>query len=120
MWLHWCRRTGRDSASRCARSSAPKRNGRALGELGDPHGRSVRDLTSLIDVRERPLGEAEMGWVQDIDTPDDLRKARSGRAMSRVAAPSPGTDWSTINEARSQAHDANLDRRRVHGAEPAR
>src|SRR5665647_2876824 len=55
MWLHWCRWTGRDSASRCARSSAPKRHGRALGELGDPHGRSIRDLMSLIDVRERPL-----------------------------------------------------------------
>lgn len=39
-----------------------------------------------------------MGWVQDIDTLDDLRKARSARAPSRVVAPSPGTDWSTINE----------------------
>jgi molybdopterin-guanine dinucleotide biosynthesis protein A len=72
--------------------------GRALGALGDPHGRSIRDLMSLIDVRERTLGEAEMGWVQDIDTPDDLRKARSAWAPSRVAAPSLGTDWSTINE----------------------
>jgi Molybdopterin-guanine dinucleotide biosynthesis protein A len=71
---------------------------RALGELGDPHGRSMRDLMSLIDVRERPLSEAEMRWVDDIDTPDDLRKARLTRAPSRVAAPLPGTDESTIRE----------------------
>jgi hypothetical protein len=71
---------------------------RALAELGDPQGRSLRDLMSLIDVRERPLSEAEMRWVQDIDTPDDLRKARSGWAPSAVAAPSPGTDQSTMHE----------------------
>ena len=39
-----------------------------------------------------------MGWVQDIDTQDDLRKARSARAPSTVTAPSPGTNWSTITE----------------------
>jgi hypothetical protein len=39
-----------------------------------------------------------MGWIQDIDTPHDLRMARSARAPATVAAPSSGTDWSTINE----------------------
>ena len=61
----------------------------ALLELGDPYGRSLRDLLMLLDVRERPLDEAEMGWVDDIDTPDDLRKARSTPAPSIAAAPQP-------------------------------
>jgi molybdopterin-guanine dinucleotide biosynthesis protein A len=70
----------------------------ALAELGNPHGRSVRDLMSFLDVRERPLGAAEMSWVEDIDTPEDLRKARSTPASSMVAAPAPGTDESTNHE----------------------
>ena len=74
----------------------------ALRELGDPHGRSMRDLMSRIDVCERPLDEAEMGWVDDIDTPHDLRKARSTRAPSRAAVPSPGTYESTTNDQRAR------------------
>jgi molybdopterin-guanine dinucleotide biosynthesis protein A len=70
----------------------------ALVGLGDPRGRSVRELMSLIDVQERPLREAEMCWVNDIDTPDDLRKARSSQALSAVVAPPPGTDQSTKNK----------------------
>ena len=70
----------------------------ALGQLGDPQGRSLRDLMSLVDVQERPLRGAEMGWVQDIDTAQDLREARSTRASSGVVAPLPRTDESTINE----------------------
>jgi molybdopterin-guanine dinucleotide biosynthesis protein A len=70
----------------------------ALAALGDPAGRSLRDLMSLLDVQERPLGEAEMRWVHDIDTPDDLRAARSMAAPSRVAAPPSGTDESTIKK----------------------
>lgn len=70
----------------------------ALLELGDPHGRSLRDLMSFLVVRERPLDEAEMGWVDDIDTPDDLRKARSTRAPCEVAAPSPGSDERATKE----------------------
>ena len=53
----------------------------ALRELGDPHDRSLRELLALVDVRERPLGEAEMRWVEDIDTPQDLRRARAARAV---------------------------------------
>lgn len=64
----------------------------ALRGLGDPAGRSLRDLLSLIDVLERPLSEVEMGWVDDIDTPDDLRRARSTRAPSRVATPPAGVE----------------------------
>jgi molybdopterin-guanine dinucleotide biosynthesis protein A len=70
----------------------------ALGVLGDPHGRSLRDLMSLIDVRERPLQEAELHWAQDIDTPDDLAKARSTGAPFRVTAPSLVRGESTTNK----------------------
>jgi molybdopterin-guanine dinucleotide biosynthesis protein A len=70
----------------------------ALRELGDPAGASLRDLMSLIDVQERPLHGAEMGWVDDIDTPDDLRRARSRWVSFSVASPSPGTDESTTHE----------------------
>ena len=63
----------------------------AVRRLGDPGGRSLRDLMSLIDVRERPLSEAEMGWVGDIDTPEDLRRARSTPSRVARSAPSPWT-----------------------------
>ena len=51
----------------------------ALRVLGDPVGRSLRDLFSVIDVRERPLKASEMRSVDDIDTPEDLDEARSRR-----------------------------------------
>ena len=70
----------------------------ALRQLGDPCGRSMTDLMSLIDIHERPLNEAEMSMVNDIDTPDDLLEARSKEARSRVAEPSPGTHESIINQ----------------------
>jgi molybdopterin-guanine dinucleotide biosynthesis protein A len=70
----------------------------ALSGLGDPRGRSLRDLMSFIDVQERPLGEGEMRWVHDIDTPEDLRGARSLSAPSSVAAPASGTDLSTLKK----------------------
>ena len=53
----------------------------ALRELGSPAGRSLRDLMSFIDVHERPVDDAEMSWIDDIDTPDDLRRARSSRTL---------------------------------------
>lgn len=62
----------------------------ALGRMGDPRGQSLRGLLSLIDVQERPLREAEMQWVEDIDTPEDLRRARSTRVPSGVPTPDPG------------------------------
>jgi hypothetical protein len=57
----------------------------ALRELGDPAGRSLRELMSRIDVRERPLEQAEIRWVEDIDTPQDLREARSAGPPPRAA-----------------------------------
>jgi molybdopterin-guanine dinucleotide biosynthesis protein A len=62
----------------------------ALALLGDPRGRSLRELMSLLDVRERPLSEPEMRWVDDIDTPQDLRRARSTQPASGAPAPLPG------------------------------
>ena len=63
----------------------------ALARLGDPRGRSLRELISLLDVHERPLGEAETRWVDDIDTPQDLHRARSTPLLSGV--PEPLRSW---------------------------
>jgi len=46
----------------------------ALQDLGDPAGRSMRDLISLLD------------------TPADLRRARSAHALSIMSSSSPGTN----------------------------
>jgi molybdopterin-guanine dinucleotide biosynthesis protein A len=54
----------------------------ALRELGPPAGRSMRDLMALIDVHERPLEEGEMRSIDDIDTPNDLRRAQSTRNLT--------------------------------------
>jgi molybdopterin-guanine dinucleotide biosynthesis protein A len=70
----------------------------ALGQLGDPQGRSLRDLVSLVDVQERPLRRAEMGWVQDIDTPADLERARSTQAQLAVVTSILRADQYTNNE----------------------
>jgi molybdopterin-guanine dinucleotide biosynthesis protein A len=70
----------------------------ALRELGDPDGRSLRDLMSLVEVKERVLAEAEIGWVDDIDTPDDLRRARARRTTSPVVSCSTGTHEPTSHE----------------------
>ena len=59
----------------------------ALARLGDPRGRSLRQLISLLDVHERRLSEAETRWVDDIDTPQDLHRARSAPLPSGVPAP---------------------------------
>lgn len=45
---------------------------RALADLGEPAGRSLRDLLGLLDVRERPLDEEETALLVDVDLPDDL------------------------------------------------
>ena len=70
----------------------------ALRELGDPAGASLRDLFFLIDVKERPLEAAELGSVADIDTPDDLRRARSMRTPFLVASPATAAHGSTTSE----------------------
>jgi len=75
----------------------------ALLELGNPDGRSLRDLILRLDVQERPLDELEVGWVDDVDTPDDLRKARSTPAPSDAAAPSTRTDEPTTEEQGTKA-----------------
>ncbi|MBC7560765.1 MAG: molybdenum cofactor guanylyltransferase [Dermatophilaceae bacterium] len=59
----------------------------ALARLGDPRGRSLRELILLLDVHERPLSEAETRWVDDIDTQQDLHRARSTPLSSGVPAP---------------------------------
>lgn len=59
----------------------------ALARLGDPRGSSLRELFSLLDVHEHRLSEAETRWVDDIDTPQDLRRARSRPLRSGVPAP---------------------------------
>lgn len=59
----------------------------ALARLGDPRGRSLRELISLLDVHERRLSEAETAWVDDIDTPQDLLRARSTPLPSGDPAP---------------------------------
>jgi|SRR5450631_1925525 molybdopterin-guanine dinucleotide biosynthesis protein A len=61
----------------------------ALAGLGDSRARSMRDLMSLIDVKERPLSEAEMAWAADIDTPGDLLRAQSKRPPLGWAHPYP-------------------------------
>jgi molybdopterin-guanine dinucleotide biosynthesis protein A len=58
-----------------------------LARLGDPRGRSLRELISLLDVHERRLSEAETSWVDDIDTPQDLHRARSAPLPPGVPAP---------------------------------
>lgn len=63
----------------------------ALARLGDPRGRSLRELISLLDVHERPLSEAETRLVHDIDTPQDLHRARSTPLPS--GAPAPLRSW---------------------------
>jgi molybdopterin-guanine dinucleotide biosynthesis protein A len=64
----------------------------ALLQLGNPRGRSLRELMALIDVRERPLTESEMHRVDDIDTPEDLRRARATAAEQgdrSITTPTP-------------------------------
>ena len=70
----------------------------ALRELGDPAGASLRELFSFIDVQERPLKAAEMGSVADIDTPEDLRRARSIRASFSVSSPATAVNESTTEQ----------------------
>jgi molybdenum cofactor guanylyltransferase len=48
----------------------------ALDRLGEPHGRSVRELFTDVEVREHALAEADAWQVLDIDTPADLEAAR--------------------------------------------
>jgi molybdopterin-guanine dinucleotide biosynthesis protein A len=74
----------------------------ALAGLGEPRGRSLRDLMARIDVQERSLSEAEIGWVDDIDTPDDLRKARSMSFPHKVVETSPGNEQPAITNPGAQ------------------
>ncbi len=51
----------------------------ALDRLGDPRGRSMRELLSGLDVQEHPLDAEEASCLDDIDTPADLSRARQAR-----------------------------------------
>ncbi len=51
----------------------------ALDRLGDPSGRSVRDLVDGVPIRERPLTDSEAAMLADIDTPQDLARERRRR-----------------------------------------
>lgn len=63
----------------------------ALDRLGDPRGRSVRDLVDGARVRELPLTLAEAALVADIDTPADLaREQRRGRRPTLGDGPGSG------------------------------
>jgi molybdopterin-guanine dinucleotide biosynthesis protein A len=44
----------------------------ALAAMGEPAGRSLRDLLGLLDVRERPLDDEESALLVDVDVPEDL------------------------------------------------
>ena len=44
----------------------------ALDAIGDPAGRSLRDLLQLVDVRDRPLDAESSALLVDIDVPEDL------------------------------------------------
>jgi len=104
-----------DSGSRSARFSVPGAT-QCLGSARRPEGRSLRDLVSLVDVQERPLRKAEMGWVQDIGTQADLGQARASQAQPAVVTPMLRAEQSTHNELTSPptmnkepAHKARLD-----------
>jgi len=80
----------------------------ALARLGDPRGSSLRELISLLDVHERRLSEAETRWVDDIDTPQDLSRARS-RPL-RPGVPAPLRSWaSAVCAELSLSGDPDLD-----------
>jgi molybdopterin-guanine dinucleotide biosynthesis protein A len=81
----------------------------ALLGLGGPRGRSLRELMSLIDVHERPLSEAEMHRVADIDTPQDLVEARSAQLAPAVTALSPGSWLSAVCAELNLPADQDLD-----------
>ncbi len=65
---------GRRQVLCCAWSADALRH--ALDGLGDPHGRSVRDLVSLASAVEWQLDEMQSALLADIDTPDDLTRAQ--------------------------------------------
>jgi molybdopterin-guanine dinucleotide biosynthesis protein A len=48
---------------------------RALAELGDTHGQSMRNLTHLLSVKELQLEPSLQRILLDIDTPSDLEQA---------------------------------------------
>ena len=50
---------------------------RALAELGETHGQSMRNLTNLLSVRELQLEPSLQRILLDIDTPLDLEQANT-------------------------------------------
>ena len=85
----------------------------ALRRLGDPHGRSVRDLTELLAVAVRPLDPSDTRVV-DADTPEELAALRSAVPGPGILAASgremgtPMKDWVEALR-RELAVDADVD-----------
>lgn len=50
---------------------------RAIGQLGDTHGQSVRNLIQVLTVKELHLEPALRRILLDVDTPSDLEQANS-------------------------------------------
>ena len=48
---------------------------KALAQLGNPHGQSMRSLTTLLSVHEVVMGDDAQNVLMDIDTPSDLEHA---------------------------------------------
>jgi molybdenum cofactor guanylyltransferase len=57
-----------------------------LDRLGDPRGRSLRDLLALARVHEFGLDSGESDLAADIDTPQDLHRARERGRAPRLAS----------------------------------
>lgn len=85
----------------------------ALHRLGDPHGRSVRDLTALLAETIRPLNPTDTRVV-DADTPAELAALRAALAEPGILAASaremgtPMKDWVDALR-RELAVDADVD-----------
>jgi molybdopterin-guanine dinucleotide biosynthesis protein A len=55
-----------------------------LARLGDPRDRAVRELLALARVRQQPVDAAAADLLADVDTPEDLRRARAWVAAPRL------------------------------------
>jgi molybdopterin-guanine dinucleotide biosynthesis protein A len=63
--------------------------GAALDRLGDPRGRSVRDLVENAQVHAHSLTPDEASLLVDIDTPDDLERERRRHRGPTLGAEAP-------------------------------
>ena len=61
---------------------------RAIDRLGGARGQSMSALLTELSVQERPLDRLERSWMDDIDTPADLSRARQVAEDRRVGSAS--------------------------------